>query len=168
MSEIKLWGWDKKPRTMLRYTKVGDIVCFELDSTGTRFGYGQIISELIAGHPFKGFDIVHDHPDDITVEEIENAKKFGDIFILDVYSTLDYKKFLQNGEWRVIGHQADFELLDSDLNSVFFAMGGKGMWKRKNLLNETVPISDEEASNYLAYGPVTGDQAKMWYLKYNK
>ena len=47
-------------------------------------------------------------------------------------------------------------------------MGGQGMWKRKNLLNETVPISDEEASNYLAYGPVTGDQAKMWYVKYDK
>ena len=168
MSEIKLWGWDKKPRTMLRYTKVGDIVCFEIDSTGTKFGYGQIISELIAGHPFKGFDIAHDHPDDITVEEIKNAKQLGDIFILDVYSTLDYKKNLRNGEWRVIGHESNFKLLDSDLNSVFFAMGGKGMWKKVNLIDKETSVSDEEANNYLAYGPVTGDQAKMWYLKYDK
>ena len=47
-------------------------------------------------------------------------------------------------------------------------MGGKGMWKKVNLIDEETSISDEEASNYLAYGPVTGDQAKMWYLKYDK
>ena len=25
---IKLWNWDKKPRTMQRYLKRGDIFCF--------------------------------------------------------------------------------------------------------------------------------------------
>ena len=168
MSEIKLWGWDKKPRTMLRYTKVGDIVCFELDSTGTRFGYGQIISKLNGGHPFKGFDIVHDHPDDITVEEIKNAKQFGDILVLDVYSTLDYKKFLQNGEWRVIGHQADFELLQADLDSVFFQTGTPGMMKKVNLIDEETSISDKEATKFPPLVLSTGDQAKMWSLKYDK
>ncbi|EOY6911602.1 phosphotriesterase, partial [Proteus mirabilis] len=25
MSDFKFWGWNKKPRTMLRYVKPGDI-----------------------------------------------------------------------------------------------------------------------------------------------
>ncbi|HGN3428356.1 TPA: phosphotriesterase, partial [Proteus mirabilis] len=25
MSDFKFWGWDKKPRTMLRFVKPGDI-----------------------------------------------------------------------------------------------------------------------------------------------
>ncbi|EAM2544585.1 phosphotriesterase, partial [Salmonella enterica] len=25
MSDYKFWGWDKKPRTMLRFVKPGDI-----------------------------------------------------------------------------------------------------------------------------------------------
>lgn len=165
MSKIKLWGWDKKPRTMLRYVKVGDIVCFEMDSSGSKFGYGQIISNLNSGHPFKGFDILHKNPNNITIEEIEGAKQLGDVFVLDVYSTLDKKRLLQNGEWRVIGHQEDFELTKDEINSIFFSYGGKGMKKRKNLLDESIPITDEEAENYVSSGPVTGDQAKMWYLR---
>ncbi len=30
MSKIKIWGWNKKKRTMIRYIKPGDIFCFEL------------------------------------------------------------------------------------------------------------------------------------------
>lgn len=168
MTDIKLWGWNKKPRTMLRYVKVGDIVCFEIDKSGSKFGYGQIIANLNSGHPFKGFNIVHNNANDITIEEFENAEKLGDVFVLDVYTTLDQKKYLQNGEWRVIGHKSNFRLLNSDISSVFFQYGSTGMKKKVNLLDEETPISDEEASKLVSLGPVTGDQAKMWYLKYNE
>lgn len=26
---VKIWGWDKKKRTMLRFIKPGDIFCFQ-------------------------------------------------------------------------------------------------------------------------------------------
>ena len=165
MSKIKLWGWDKKPRTMLRYVRVGDIVCFEMDSSKSNYGYGQLIARLTGGFAFKGFNILHKSADDITIEEIENADKLGDIFVLDVYATLDYRKNLQNGEWRVIGHQEDFELIEDEINNIFFSYGGKGMKYRKNLLDDSISITDEEAENYVSSGPVTGDQAKMWYLR---
>lgn len=168
MKNIKLWGWEKKPRTMLRSVKVGDIVCFEIDSSRSKFGYGQIIARLTGGFAFKGFDITHDSPDKITVEEIENAEQLSNIFVLDVYATLDHKKYLQNGEWRVIGYEDDFKLSDSDFKSVFFQYGSKGMKKRKDLLNQDVSVTDIEAENYISSGPVSGDQAKMWYLKYDK
>lgn len=168
MSKIKLWSWDKKPRTMLRYIKAGDIVCFEIDSSGSKYGYGQLIARLTGGFAFKGLNVLHENPDDITTEEIKNAEKFGDFFVLDVYATLDHKKYIQNGEWRVIGHEKDFSLLDSDLNSVFFQYGSRGMKKKVNLLDEEVLVSDEEASKFLSSGPISGDQAKMWYLKYDK
>ena len=35
---IKLWSWEKKPRTMLRYLKIGDIFCFRYDDHTYRFG----------------------------------------------------------------------------------------------------------------------------------
>ncbi|EAR8131262.1 phosphotriesterase, partial [Salmonella enterica] len=31
MSYFKVWDWDKKLRTMLRFVKLGDIFCFKLD-----------------------------------------------------------------------------------------------------------------------------------------
>ena len=37
---IKIWGWEKKPRTMLRYLKIGDIFCFQYDEHTYRTNYG--------------------------------------------------------------------------------------------------------------------------------
>ncbi|WP_408603357.1 Imm26 family immunity protein, partial [Salmonella enterica] len=42
MSDYKFWGWDKKPRTMLRFVKPGDIFCFKLDED--RYCFGRIIT----------------------------------------------------------------------------------------------------------------------------
>ena len=168
MKNIRLWGWDKKPRTMLRYIKVGDIVCFEINSSGDKFGYGQIIAELSTGRAFRTFNIIHSDPMDITIDEIENSNQFGKTFVLDAYGTLDDKKLIQNGEWRIIGRQENFELTEDEINNVFFEYGNKGMKQKKNLLNQNVSISDAEAENYVSSGPVTGDQAKIWYLKYDE
>ena len=41
---IKLWGWDKKPRTMLRYIKLGDIFCFEYDDH--TYCFGRIMAKV--------------------------------------------------------------------------------------------------------------------------
>ena len=165
VKNIKLWGWDKKPRTMLRYIKVGDIICYESnDNDSLSFRYGQIIAKLTSGHVFRGFDVQHQNPDDITAGEITTAKQYGKIFVLDVYTTLDKKKYLKNGEWRVIGRENNFKLNSNEIKKVFFSFGVKGMKYRVDLLDNTVPISDVEAENYISSGPVTGDQAKIWYL----
>ncbi len=33
MSDFKFWGWEKKPRTMLRFVKPGDIVSIPVNRT---------------------------------------------------------------------------------------------------------------------------------------
>lgn len=165
--KIELWGWEKKPRTMLRYIKIGDIVCFEVDSTGTKFGYGQLIAKLnTGGFVFKAMDIVHTQPNQITIDEIINAKTFGTPCVLDVYTTLDRKKYIINGEWRIIGRENDFQNKKEDLENICFVYGIKGFQKKINLLNQETKISDQEAEKYLDAGLNTGDQVKIWYAKY--
>lgn len=166
-SKIELWGWEKKPRTMLRHIKVGDIVCFEIDKTGTKFGYGQLISKLkTGGFVLKAMNIVHNNPNDITIYEVLNSDLFGKPCILDAYTAFD-KKMTKNGEWRIIGREIEFIANKEDLDSIYFVYGINGYKKRINLLNEEEIISDMEADNYPDAGINTGDQVKMWYIKYN-
>lgn len=163
-SKIELWGWEKKPRTMLRYIKVGDIVCFEIDKTGTKFGYGQIIAHL-PPFVFKAFDLVCENPNDITIEDLKNAKQLGEIFVFDAHLTLD-KKYTENGEWRIIGRENDFQISDDDLKKTFFVQGCKNIYQKIDLHGEQASISNEEAENYLPLSPTAGDSAKVWYIKY--
>ena len=163
-SKIELWGWDKKPRTMLRYIKVGDIVCFEIDKTGTKFGYGQIIANL-PPYVFKAFDLICDNPNYINIDDIKNSKQFGEIFVFDAYLTID-KKYTENGEWRIIGREHDFRISDDDLQNTFFVQGCKNIYKKVDLTGKSIPISNEEADNYLPLSPTAGDSAKLWYIKY--
>ena len=95
------------------------------------------------------------------------ANQFGDIFILDVYSTLDVKKHIHNGEWRVVGHYSGFKLSQDEINNTSFEYGSSGMKRKINLLGDEQEISDQEAESYLPYSPVTGDDAKRWYIKYD-
>lgn len=162
-SKIELWGWEKKPRTMLRYIKVGDIVCFEIDKTGTKFGYGQIIAHL-PPFVFKAFDLVRENPNDISIEEIKNAKQLGKVFAFDAYLTLD-KKYTQNGEWRIIGRENDFQVSDDDLKNTFFVLGCENIYEKIDLSGAKTPISNEEAENYLPLALTAGDSAKVWYIK---
>ena len=166
-SKIELWGWENKPRTMLRYIKVGDIVCFEIDKTGTKFGYGQLISKLkTGGFVLKAMNVVHDNPNDITIDEIMNSDLLGRPCILDAYTAFDNKR-TNNGDWRIIGREHDFIVNQKDLDSIYFVYGIKGHQKKINLLNEETKISDAEAKNYLDVGINTGDQVKLWHIKYN-
>ena len=43
MDRVNLWGWDKKTRTMLRFIKVGDILCFKINESEEKYGYGHWI-----------------------------------------------------------------------------------------------------------------------------
>ena len=97
---IKIWGWEKKPRTMLRYLKIGDIFCFQYDHHTYRFG--RIMAKVIF-HIVEIFDYVSDHPV-ITETDILAAKRLL-VTPLDTYSLFDRKS---EGEWRIIGRQEDY------------------------------------------------------------
>lgn len=48
MSNIKLWDWNKKKKTMIRYLKHGDIFCFQLDES--RYCFGRLIAKTLVGY----------------------------------------------------------------------------------------------------------------------
>ncbi len=48
MQKIRIWGWDKKVRTMLRFIKPGDIFCFKFNNKS--YCFGRIIVKVTTGH----------------------------------------------------------------------------------------------------------------------
>ena len=83
---IKIWGWEKKPRTMLRYIKFGDIFCFRYDHRTYRFG--RVMAKVIF-HIVEIFDYTSEHPV-ITEEDILRAGRLL-VTPLDTYSLFDRK-----------------------------------------------------------------------------
>ncbi len=132
---IKIWGWDKKPRTMLRFLKSGDIFCFKYDDHTYRFG--RILSKVLF-HIAEIFDYSSDQPM-ITEEEILKAGRLL-VTPLDTYSLFDRKS---EGEWRIIGHQEDYTPPE-DTAEFWFSWGDRSACRKSNPLNQTVFISEEE------------------------
>lgn len=69
---IKIWGWEKKPRTMLRFLKIGGIFCFKYDDH--TYCFGRIMAHVIV-HIVEIFDYVSDQPV-ITDEDILTRADF--------------------------------------------------------------------------------------------
>lgn len=106
MQKIKIWGWDKKVRTMLRFIKPGDIFCFKFDEK--RYCFGRIIAKIDVGHLAEIFNCISDKPY-IDANNIEKALRLMEPVALDSYGLFDKKA---EGEWRVTGHQEDYTAHD--------------------------------------------------------
>lgn len=131
---IKIWGWEKKPRTMLRFLKIGNIFCFKYDDHTYRFG--RIMSKVIF-HIVEIFDYASDQPV-ITGEDVLNAGRLL-VTPLDTYSLFDRKS---EGEWRIIGHQEDYTPKNAE--NIWFSWGAASGCRKSNPLDQTVFISEEE------------------------
>ena len=132
---IMLWGWEKKPRTMLRYIKFGDIFCFRYDHRTYRFG--RVMAKVIF-HIVEIFDYTSEQPV-ITEEDILRAGRLL-VTPLDTYSLFDRKS---EGEWRIIGHQEDYTLPE-DARDIWFSWGDIDCGRKSNVFDQTEPISKAE------------------------
>lgn len=140
IDEFKLWGWDKKPRTMLRFIKPGDIFCFQLAED--KYAFGRIISKITFGHSAEIFNYFSDKSI-ITPEQINTAKSAIRPVVLDSYSLFD-RKYPPEGDWRIIGHQANYQ--PTDVEGVYFSEGLEDdCWKVDVFGNNKQPISEKEA-----------------------
>lgn len=146
MRKLKIWGWDKKERTMVRYIKNGDIFCFKLDKN--EYGFGRIIAKTDFGHLAEIFDYISEKPD-ITAESIEKIPRIMAPIVLDSYSLFD-KKIV--GEWRIIGRQEDYRAPDFD--DIFLTFGIDSDWKKIDLYGNITKISAEEHLKYISSSPV--------------
>lgn len=117
MNEIKLWGWDKKPRTMLRYIKSGDIFCFKESNELYRFG--RIIAKIATGHVAEILDYTLSNPA-ADEKSIVNASRAIPPLVLDSYGLFD-RKDESESDWRIIGHQDNYA--PEDAHDIFFTYG---------------------------------------------
>lgn len=138
MSDFKFWGWDKKPRTMLRFVKAGDIFCFKLDEC--RYCFGRIMSLMVVGHVAEFFDIFMESPT-VSESEIDNSKRIIKPIIIDTYSLFD-KKIEDGSDWRIIGHQDNYT--PEDIDDIYFAFGIGDSCKKKDFFGNVTSISESE------------------------
>lgn len=130
MSDYKFWGWDKKPRTMLRFVKPGDIFCFKLDED--RYCFGRIITLMTVGHLSELFDIIKKSPG-ITGLEISNAR-------------------------RIIEHQVNYN--PKNLDGIYFALGIGDSCKKKDCYGNDFLISESEWKTLPKLSPKGGFDIK--------
>lgn len=147
MSDYKFWEWSKKPRTMLRFVKPGDIFCFRLDED--RYCFGRIISKIITGHVAELFDYISAIPE-IAEQKINEAKRIHSPIVIDTYGLFD-KKVYKDGDWRVIGHQSNFSPVD--VENVYFTYGLENSCKKVDVFNNETSISKEESLKYPKLSP---------------
>ena len=140
MSQVNLWGWDKKKRTMIRFIKAGDIFCFKIDDA--LYGYGQIISVIDLGFIAEILGRLSS-PYDVTEREIKNGKRILYPLFIDAYMLFD-RKTEEGSDWRIIGRQHNF--IPKNIENVFFTYGEGSSCKKINVFGEEVAITLEEAS----------------------
>ena len=157
MSDFKLWGWDKKPRTMLRFIKAGDIFCFKLDEQ--RYCFGRIIIKFMVGHVAELFDNISNSPD-ISEAEIKQARRLIEPVILDSYSLFDRKS---EGEWRIIWHQQNY--VPTDMDGVYFTYGVEQWCKKVDIWGNKTPISEQEAESLPDVAPLGDYNIRKELLK---
>ena len=159
MSDFKLWGWDKKPRTMLRFIKAGDIFCFKLDEQ--RYCFGRIIIKFMVGHVAELFDNISNSPD-ISEAEIKQARRLIEPVILDSYSLFD-RKIEKGSDWRIIGHQQNY--VPTDMDGVYFTYGVQQWCKKVDIWGNEIPISEQEAESLPDVAPLGDYNIRKELLK---
>lgn len=131
---IKIWGWEKKTRTMLRYIKIGDIFCFKYDEH--TYCFGRIVANVMF-YIAEIFDYTSEQPI-IREDEICNSSRLT-VIPLDAYCLFDRKI---DGEWRIIGHQENY--IPEHMEDIWFSWGIGSGCRKSNVFNDTVFISKEE------------------------
>ncbi|RNL77185.1 phosphotriesterase [Citrobacter sp. MH181794] len=147
MSDFNLWGWDKKPRTMLRFIKPGDIFSFTLDDE--KYCFGRIISRFDIGDVAEIFSFISDKPS-ISVDDIYKSTRLIPPLILNTYSLFD-KKREKNSDWRIIGNQKNY--IPNNVDDIYFTYGVDRWCKKVDIFGNETSISAEEAKNISDLSP---------------
>lgn len=147
--KLKIWGWDKKERTMLRFLKSGDIFCFLLSESTfalglnkNMYGFGRIIAKVNLGHTAEIFNYFSHKP-----EIDENIiKTYGRAFrpiILSSYILFDRKTI---GDWRIIGKEEKY--IHSGDDDVFFIWGDPSSPKKSNIYGKSSIATKDDVNIY--------------------
>ncbi|UJR64190.1 Imm26 family immunity protein [Dickeya zeae] len=153
MSDFKFWNWEKKPRTMLRFVKPGDIFCFKISDD--KYGFGRIISKIITGHVAEIFSFTSAFPE---ITEGDISERVVPPIVIDTYSLFD-KKIEEGSDWRIIGHQVNY--IPGNIDDVFFVYGVGDSCKKVDIFDNETSISEKDAENYPRLTPHGDYQIKF-------
>lgn len=153
MTNIQLWGWNKKPRTMRRFLNAGDIFCFKYHN---QYGFGKLLCKSLLGHYAEIFNYFSEQPD-IKEKDILKSKRLLPPLIMNTYILFDRKL---EGDWRIIGKQLNFKLTQED-KELYYRWGIYPFLKISNMTEEItkdIPVSD--IMNYPLQSPYIDSSLK--------
>ncbi|HAI8717694.1 immunity 26/phosphotriesterase HocA family protein [Escherichia marmotae] len=147
MSDFEFWSWDKKPRTMLRFVKPGDIFCFKLAED--KYCFGRVMAKITGGHVVEFFDYTSMIPK-IDKNIISSSKRVISPIVIDSYGLFD-KKSHPESDWRIVGHQNNFS--PENVEELYFSYGIGDFCKKKDIFGNVFSISEEEANKIPELNP---------------
>ena len=104
MNNLKILGWDKKPKTLYRYIKEGDIFAFQIKID--LFGFGRILAKNPLGVSAEIFDVFETNPDDFFRNKKYDRTTTLFVTILDAHSLFQEKL---DTEWRIIAKDTNYD-----------------------------------------------------------
>ncbi|WP_081004404.1 Imm26 family immunity protein [Pseudomonas coronafaciens] len=143
MMSFKYYSWAKKPKTLLRNIKTGDIFCFLINGN---YRIGRIMTQNSLGHVAEIFEQVLKEPD---ASELISTKRVGRPVILDSYGLFDRKI---EGDWRIVAHDEDY--VPPRDESVRFTSGIASGCKKIDIFDNEEAITESEAGNLPDYSPM--------------
>lgn len=149
--ELEIWGWDKKPRTMLRALEAGQIFCFKYDEK--KFCFGRLMTKYCVGHIAEFFDYTSEIPT-ISAVDLLNCRRVS-VQIIDSYSLFDRKN---EGEWRIIGMCGNY--IPSGVENIKFYMGIGSDMRIVDFFDRETKASPEAAKKYPPLSPKGDHQIK--------
>lgn len=143
MNKLKIYGWERKPKTLLRNIKPGDVFCFFLKDV---YRFGRIMAKNSLGHVAEVFTHVSESPD---ASELSSMERVGNPIILDSYGLFDRKI---EGDWRIIAHQENYVVPEDE--QIFFTYGVGSGCKKIDIFDTEVAISESESRKLPDYSPL--------------
>lgn len=142
--ELEIWGWGKKPRTMLRYLEAGQIFCFKFDED--KYCFGRLLTKASVGHIAEIFDHTSSLPK-IDADTLNSSKRIS-VQILDSYSLFDRKT---EGDWRIIGACGNY--IPTEVENIIYHLGIGNDMHLIDFFDHQTKISADEAKKYPPLSP---------------
>lgn len=149
--ELKIWGWDKKPRTMLRHLDAGMIFCFKFDDN--KYCFGRLMTKCCVGHIAEFFDHTSSAPE-FSAEFLSKCKRVS-VQIIDSYSLFDRRS---EGEWRIIGACGNY--VPTDVGEIKFYFGIDNDLRLLDFFDHQTKIPPPDAEKYPPLSPLGDFQIK--------
>ena len=132
---IKILGWEKKPKSLVRYLNAGDYFAYQIGEG--LYGWGQLLARNDLGWSAIFFKYLTDNADNFDINNPEQQERLF-ITIVDAYRLFQDKSY---GDFRII---VQVKIFDNPYKNEFVSIDGETSSLRNPDFSVTKKISDEE------------------------